>query len=216
MFDIHTHILPNIDDGSASLETSIKMLQDAIDQGVSDLILTPHFDIYGLKCDVNTDYQKEFNNFQEEVIKRNLKINLYLGNEIYYTKGIYKYLKSKKIFPLGNTNKVLIELDFNNYNVNFEELIYEFKIEGYQVIIAHAERYSYSNYKLIREWKEKGALIQVNASSFYGSRKIKNIANKLLKENLVDYIASDVHSFRKNCIKQFIKDYKETSYFDFK
>ena len=69
---------------------------------------------------------------------------------------------------------------------------------------------------MAREWKEKGALIQVNASSFYGSRKIKNIANKLLKEKLIDYIASDVHSFRKNYIKQFVNDYKDISYFDFK
>lgn len=216
MFDIHTHILPNIDDGSSSLEESIKMVEDAIDQGVSDLILTPHFDVYGLKCDINTDYQKEFDNFKDEVIKRNLKINLYLGNEIYYTKGVYKLLRDKKIFPLGNTKKVLIEFNFNMFDINVEDLVYEFKVEGYQIVIAHVERYNYSNYKLIKEWKEKGALIQVNASSFYGERKIKNLVNKLLKDNLIDYIASDVHSFRKNYIKQFVNDYKDISYFDFK
>ena len=216
MFDIHTHIIPNIDDGSKTLEDSIKMIEESIEQGITDIILTPHFDIYGQKCDINTDYQLEFDNFKKEVEKRNLKVNLYLGNEIYYSKGIYNFLKTKKIFPLAGTNKVLIELDYEKNFVNVEELVYELKVENYEVVIAHAERYDYSSYKLIKQWKELGAHIQVNASSFYGDRKQKKLAIKLLKKNLIDYIASDVHSFRKNCIKQFIDDYKETKYFDFK
>ena len=83
-------------------------------------------------------------------------------------------LKEKKIFPLGNTNKVLIEFSFTNEIKNIEDIIYEFKIEGYEVIIAHVERYNYANYKLIKSWKEKGALIQVNASSFYETQKQKS------------------------------------------
>ena len=216
MFDIHTHIIPNIDDGSSSLEDSILMIEDSIKQGIKNIILTPHFDIYGMKCDVDTNYKNEFIKFKEEVAKRNLDVNLYLGNEIYYTKGIYKLLREGKIYSLGDTNKVLIELDFVNKIDNFEEMLYEFKVENYQVVIAHAERYNYSNFKLVREWKKLGALIQVNASSFYAYKKIKKLAQKLLKANLIDYIASDVHSFRKNCIQNFIKEYKTTKYFEFK
>lgn len=215
MFDIHTHILPNIDDGSSSLEDSINMVLDAVNQGITNIILTPHFDVYQRKCYLDTDYQKEFDNFKKEIEKRNINVNLYLGNEIYYTRGVYKYLKERKIFPLGNSKKVLIEFSFVDKIENIEDLIYEFKIEGYQVIIAHAERYYYSNFKLIKKWKEYGALIQVNASSFYGDRKTKKLAIKLLKNNLIDYIASDVHSFRKNYIKKFIDEYKETKYFEF-
>ena len=216
MFDIHTHILPYIDDGSSSLEESIEMIEDSINQGIKDIILTPHFDIYQEKCNHNIDYFEEFQNFKKEVEKRNIEVNLYLGNEIYYTPKVYKYLKEKKIFPLGNTNKVLIEFSFTNETKNIEDIIYEFKIEGYEVIIAHVERYNYANYKLIKSWKEKGALIQVNASSFYETLKPKRLAKKLLKNNLIDYIASDTHSFRKNYIGKFIKDYKETKYFEFK
>ena len=216
MFDIHTHILPYIDDGSSSLEESIEMIEDSINQGIKDIILTPHFDIYQEKCNHNIDYFEEFQNFKKEVEKRNIEVNLYLGNEIYYTPKVYKYLKEKKIFPLGNTNKVLIEFSFTNEIKNIEDIIYEFKIEGYEVIIAHVERYNYANYKLIKSWKEKGALIQVNASSFYETLKQKRLAKKLLKNNLIDYIASDTHSFRKNYIGKFIKDYKETKYFEFK
>lgn len=216
MFDIHTHILPCIDDGSESIEESINMLEDAIKQGITDIIFTPHFDTYQNKCNLDTNYQLEFDNFKKEVEKRNLKINLYLGNEIYYTKGVYQFLRNKKIFPLGNSNKVLVEFSYEKFRHNIEDVIYEFYVEGYQTIIAHAERYNYSNLKLIKKWKEKGALIQVNASSFYGDKKRKKLAVKLLKHNLIDYIASDIHSFRKNNIKQFIEDYKETKYFDFK
>lgn len=215
MFDIHTHILPKIDDGSPSLEKSIEMVEDAIKQGITDIILTPHFDVFYRKCSFNVDYQEEFNSFQNEILKRKLPINLYLGNEIYYTRGVLKYLLNKKIFPLGNTNKVLIEFSFHNKRENIDDIIEEFGNEGFEIVIAHAERYNYSNYRLIKKWKESGALIQVTASSFY-DKKTKKLANKLLENNLIDYIASDVHSFRKNCIKQFIEDYKSESYFDFK
>lgn len=215
MFDIHTHIIPFIDDGSSSLDDSLKMITDAIEQGVTSLILTPHFDVNGYRCELDTDYYQAFINFKEEVEKRNLPINLYLGNEIYYSKGVYKLLRNKKIYPLGNSSKVLLEFDFESFDYNIEDIIYEFSIEGYQIVIAHVERYSYSSYKLIKKWKEAGALIQVNASSFYGDRKVKKLANKLLKNKIIDYIASDVHSFRKNCIKQFIKDYKKVEYFNF-
>lgn len=215
MFDIHTHILPYIDDGSSSLEDSIEMIKDSINQGIKDIILTPHFDIYQARCNHKTNYQEEFSKFKKELEKRNLEVNVYLGNEIYYTPKVYKYLKEKKIFPLGNTKKVLIEFSFDDEIKNIEEIIYEFKIEGYEVVIAHAERYIYSSYNLVKSWKEQGALIQVNASSFYESLKQKKLARKLLKNNIIDYIASDVHSFRKNYISKFIKDYKETKYFEF-
>ena len=215
MFDIHTHILPNIDDGSSSIEDSIQMVLDLKEQGINSIILTPHFDIYQNRCNHNTNYIEEFNNFKKEIEKRNIDINLYLGNEIFYTSKVYKYLKEKKVFPLGNTNKVLIEFSFIDEIKNIEDIIYEFKIEGYEVIIAHVERYDYASYKLIKSWKEQGALIQVNASSFYETRKTKRLVRKLLKNKLIDYIASDIHSFRKSYISQFIKDYKDTSYFNF-
>ena len=216
MFDIHTHILPNIDDGSLSIEDSIQMVLDSIEQGVTDIVLTPHFDIYHRKCLKDVDYIFEFNNLKKEIEKRKININLHLGNEIFYTPKVYKYLKEKKVFPLGNTNKHLLEFSFIDEIKNIEDIIYEFKIEGYEVIIAHVERYDYANYKLIKSWKEQGALIQVNASSFYETNKEKRLAKKLLKNKLIDYIASDVHSFRKNYIKQFINDYKDTSYFNLK
>ena len=68
---------------------------------------------------------------------------------------------------------------------------------------------------MIKKWKEKGALIQVNASSFYGDKKIKRLVTKLLRKNLIDYVASDVHSFRKNDIQKFVKDYKKSEYLNF-
>lgn len=191
------------------------MIEDAVNQGITDIILTPHFDVYGNKCDLKTDYQLEFNKFEDEIKKRNIPIKLYLGNEIYYTKGVYKFLKNKKIFPLGNSDKVLIELSYENLKYHMDDIIYEFYVEGYQVVIAHVERYHYSNYKLIKKWKEKGALIQVNASSFYGDKKIKRLVTKLLRKNLIDYVASDVHSFRKNDIQKFVKDYKKSEYLNF-
>jgi len=199
MIDIHTHILPYIDDGSNSLEESYKMLEKAVKIGITDIILTPH----ALRINI-PNYPKEnllesFNTFYEQV-KNKYNINLYLGQEISYHRNLISELKDNKLLSLNGSEYILIELPFNNEIDDFDELVYSCKILGYKIIIAHVERYKYLNFKKMIGLRDYGVLFQVNSNSITGrsGNELQKLVFKLFKNHLVEFVGSDVHSFRKN------------------
>ena len=109
MRDIHSHIMYGIDDGSRSLEESIKLLKIQEEKGITDIILTPHYI-------ENTDYTcsiKQKKNIIKE-LKKHTTINLYIGNEVYITENIKELLEDKKISTLNNSRYLLVELPMNN------------------------------------------------------------------------------------------------------
>lgn len=197
MIDIHSHILPCFDDGSDSVETSLTMLKECISQGVTDIILTPH---YRGKCKVDADLLKdEFIKLKQIVLDSKININLYLGQEVFVEKDYKKLLSENKVLTLNDTKFVLIEFDYST-DKDVTEVVYELVRLGYKPIVAHVERYSNVTIDDVLEIKELGGLIQVNASSLM-EKKLSSIhkrANKLLKNNLVDFIASDYHFGRSN------------------
>ncbi len=195
MIDIHAHILPDVDDGSTGLDESIKMLRDAEQQGITDIILTPHY---------RRDYDKTeqelltvFNGFCAEKEKQGINVNLYLGQEIYIEKEFKKKFKEGLYLPLCGTKYVLIEFEFNEDH-DIAETVYDLLKMGYKPIVAHIERYSYADRYVAREVKALGGYIQVNADSICGKykryliRKVK----ALFEEDLVDFVASDIHQMR--------------------
>lgn len=205
MIDIHSHLLPLVDDGSASIESSIRRLKDAQNSGVTDIILTPHYKSGYRKTP--QELREIFSKFNEEKIKQNVSVNLYLGNEILYGKNTRKTLKEQNVLTLNGTKFVLIEFDYFNVT-DVTEVVYGLVRDGFTPIVAHVERYSYVSIGDIAEMKNLGGLIQVNASSFVGecSLRLKRRVKKLFKEDLVDFVASDEHVDRKNNL-QLAKDY---------
>ena len=113
MIDIHTHVIPFVDDGSKSLEDSISMIKHEIEIGVDTIIATPHHIFHRYECSVE-EIKKNFNLLKEEIKKQNLKIELLLGQEIYYSsrEDVISLLKEGKLLTLNNTNKVLLEFSF--------------------------------------------------------------------------------------------------------
>lgn len=191
MIDIHTHILFDVDDGSDSLETSIKMIQKEISDGVTDIILTPHYN----KRSKSFNKERIISNYHQllkEVKDRNLNINLYLGYEIYYREGMLKEIEG---FTIANSKYLLIEFS-TNIQTDIEELVYDLVSNGYKPIIAHCERYTYLSIDDYIKIKEAGALLQVNAATVIGKHglKLKRRFKKLLSLGLVDFIASDMHN----------------------
>lgn len=197
MIDIHTHILPCVDDGSSSLDLSIKMLEEQINQGVKEVYLTPHV------CYGNKQYfEKEeliakFNDFKEKC--KHLDIKLHLGEEIFYRSGAYEAFKQDKFLPLGDTGYYLVEFSMA---VDFEDIdttVYNLICLGYKVIIAHPERYSYMNKALMYKLRESGALFQINTSSILGvfGSGCKRRAKMFIKNNMCDFISSDCHNMDK-------------------
>ena len=190
MIDFHSHILPQIDDGSKSFEETIRMLEEARDVGFQKIISTSHYMEKYYEVDEEQRFQliKQIN-FQD--------IELYLGSEIYVTNEIVQLLKDKKASTINNSRYVLYELPMHSKNMNDKEIIYRLVENGYVPIIAHPERYSYvqEDTEYVDELAEMGALFQSNYGSIIGmyGEKAKKTVKKLLKQNLIHFLGSDVH-----------------------
>lgn len=204
IIDIHSHIIPNVDDGSPDLETSIFLIKEHIKQGITDVICTPHF-IRGMFEASRDEILNNFNALVQEVKKLNLQISLYLGQEIYLRRysSLEKVFNESRVFSMNDQKYLLLEFSYTN-EIDISEIVYTCKLKGYTPIIAHIERYEYVGVEEANDIVEAGGLIQVNASSVIGKcgNKIKRKIKKLLKNNLVSFIASDIHSNRENYMQK--------------
>lgn len=200
MIDFHAHILPNIDDGSASMEESINLIKEAEQAGFTGIISTSHYLQNYYECD-----EKERRRILAELANQ-VKVadaeaempKLYLGSEIYISTDIVELLKEGKASTINETNYVLFELPMNSKPLFAKEVVYKLIENGYNPIIAHPERYSYvkEDIEFVRELKNMGALFQSNYGSvigLYGSSAKKTL-KKLLKEDLITFLGSDVHA----------------------
>ncbi len=197
MIDIHAHILPNVDDGSQSLDCSLEMLRDEVRQGVDKVVLTPHFrGEYGRSKEALI---KAFDGFKSAVEKENIPISLYLGEEFYVTSDVKNVIKSRGSLGMAGSEYILTEFDYLQ-RTDIAEIAHELKLEGYKPIIAHVERYEYITLDDVYEIKKVGGLIQVNAASIVGANKryYKKLIKGMFGEGFVDFVASDVHHNRQN------------------
>lgn len=200
MIDFHAHILPNIDDGSASMEESINLIKEAEQAGFTGIISTSHYlqNYYESDEEERRRILAELAN-QVKVADAEAEIpKLYLGSEIYISTDIVELLKEGKASTINETNYVLFELPMNSKPLFVKEVVYKLIENGYNPIIAHPERYSYvkENIEFVRELKNMGALFQSNYGSvigMYGSSAKKTL-KKLLKEDLITFLGSDVHA----------------------
>ena len=219
MIDIHTHIIPGVDDGSPNLETSIEMIKHEISIGVDSIICTPHHIYHRYEKSVE-EIKSNFLLLKEAVEKENLPIKLYLGQEICYShrEDIIKMLQEGKLLTLNNTNRVLLEFHFTREPEDLLDIIYNFSIHGYEVIIAHVERYEWMTLDKVIALKGEGALIQINSNSYLGltTFKEKRFTKLLLKKGLVNYVASDTHSFRPSTLDKSFKKIKNPDLFKYK
>ena len=218
MIDIHTHIIPGVDDGSPNLETSIEMIKHEISIGVDSIICTPHHIYHRYEKSVE-EIKSNFRLLKEAVEKENLPIKLYLGQEICYShrEDIIKMLQEGKLLTLNNTNRVLLEFHFTREPEDLLDIIYNFSIHGYEVIIAHVERYEWMTLDKVIALKGEGALIQINSNSYLGltTWKEKRFTKLLLKKGLVNYVASDTHSFRPSSLDKSYKKIKNPDLFNY-
>jgi len=196
MIDIHCHTLFDVDDGSTSLNQTIKMIKMAKRVGVTSMCFTPHYMEDGYK---NSKFllEERLIEVKNELIKQDINMDLYLGEEVYIFPEMAERLE--EVFTLNNTNYLLFELPLAEEVNYLEEVIYELSLKGIKPILAHPERYllTQNNYKYIKELAEKGeVLLQINISSLIGRYGIeaKRLATKMLKDNIVCFASSDAHS----------------------
>ncbi len=197
MIDFHTHILPEVDDGSKSYEESLEMLKEAKNVGFDIVIATSH---YAVGCYEVPEYKRK-ELIEDLSLEENVP-QILLGSEIFLTYNIVELLKEFKASTINNTKYVLIELPLKKKIVNLETEINILKENGYIPIIAHPERclYIQKNYKVLNTLNKLGVLFQCNYGSIIGNYgfRAKYIMKKMLKDNFVSFLGTDAH--RKNSI----------------
>lgn len=195
LIDIHCHILPEIDDGASDIETSIRMLKMAVDDGVTHIVATPHF-MYNEKPDIH-DIKKKFESLREKIKEKNIPLTLLSGADIRLTYELLSGIQRNEVPTINNTRYFLLELP-DLVPPHFDDFLFEVKLKGFIPIITHPERnYSlFSSPDKIADMRNSGALIQITAMSITGEfgSQIKKASNILLKKGFVDFVASDAHS----------------------
>ena len=191
MIDMHTHILPNIDDGSESMEETIKMLKEAKKAGFTDIITTSHY--IENSYDITKRERKNIiNEIKSKLDIENINIKLYNGAEAYISNNIYELIPT-----LNNSKYLLMELPMNNKVLYLDNVIYSLESKGITPIIAHPERYSYvqNDIKFVEELVERGVLFQSNYGSIIGKygNDASKCAKKLLKKKLIHFLGTDTH-----------------------
>ena len=207
MKDIHSHILYSIDDGSESIKESINIIKNAINNGYTDIILTPHYRKRQGFVANNKTKKELFNKLQEEINNNNLNINIYLGNEITVDDDLYYYLETDQITSLNGSRYLLLELSFTGRLNYLDDLFNDLMEDGYIPIIPHPERYMDYNEKDYIKWSNKGVLFQGNIESLFGGygKKTQEKLEKLLKLHLISFMGSDIHKDYHNTYSKDIK-----------
>lgn len=195
MIDFHSHIIPNIDDGSSSLEESINLIKEAEKAGFTAIISTSHY-IEGY-YDYNQEERKKYLENLYNVENNDKNVKLYLGSEIYITEDMFELIEQEKASTINNSRYILFELPMNSKTFLAKEIVYRAIEKGYLPIIAHPERYTYvqEDINYARELSNMGALFQSNYGSIigmYGNHAKKTIY-KLLEDDLIQFLGSDVH-----------------------
>ena len=213
MIDIHCHILPEVDDGSRSLNESIEMAMIAKEQGITKIVNTSHYhpDFRYKKGEELLKELEDFNN----VLKENMiDIDVLIGNEIYYTKDLIKEIDELDFYTLNNSRYILIELPPTNFPKDLCNIVYELKEKNYIPVFAHVERYRevQENPELIYEVINAGAIIQVNSHSILGKsgKELQKVCNTLLNRNMVHVVGTDAHSSKRRT-PIFLDAYKYVS-----
>ena len=198
LVDIHTHILPGIDDGPASVVDSLRLLYEEKRQGVTHIVLTPHFDMGEEKLESFFARREEAYRALQEALRAEPalgELKLYKGAEVRYDPNMV--FTSPDPLCIEGTRYMLLELT-NDYPFNVETTVNWLTSKGITPIIAHAERYDYlrENKKLVQTLLEMGAIFQCNASAMLSPLRRRNV-KKLQRMGAVHIFASDTHSVDK-------------------
>jgi protein-tyrosine phosphatase len=193
--DVHSHFIPGIDDGPETLAQCVELVGAMYQLGYRKLITTPHImsDFYRNTPEI---ILSGLDKLREAADKAGITIELEAAAEYYCDHAFEQIIGKSKLLTFSG-NKVLMELSYMNPSDNFDTVTFKLQTEGYIPVLAHPERYPYWYHNMDQyvSIKEKGVLMQVNIGSLaghYGSGP-KRIAERMIENNLVDILGSDVH-----------------------
>ena len=212
MVDLHTHILPGLDDGAEDLDDSLKLAELAMAGGVNMLVATPHsnqdgeFENYASRA-----LEEVFQWFQRALAKAQLPLNTYLGMEIFASEDLAEKIRLGKLISLNRSRYYLVEFAFDEEPSMIRHYLAQIFAAGGVPLIAHPERYfCVQDYPaLVYQWLRMGCFTQINKGSLFGrfGRHSAQAAEVLLQNQLVTCVASDAHS--PHMRTTYLKDARE-------
>lgn len=199
MIDFHSHIIPGIDDGAKSEEEALKLLNLAAASGTTKIVATPHFFLGSYEEDFEA-VKRKVQGLKTLVKENNIPIEIFSGQEVFYTKYILKQYGQGILGTINDTRYMLIELSLHAFDT--EEVLndlYELQLKGIVPILAHPERYRnfLKDPEAINPFIEEGFLFQLNTTSIDGTfgKEVKALADRYTENNIYSLIGSDAHNF---------------------
>lgn len=197
--DIHSHILPAVDDGAVDEKTAAGMLRMACAGGTSHIIATPHF-IAGAVENPSALVREKCLELQGLADREGISISIHPGAEVFISPDIPELFDKGVICTLNDSSYILLELPMSGIPVYTEDILYELQLKGLTPVIAHPERNRdiFLNPGILAGMVNRGILAQVNSGSITGlyGRKIRRAALRLIKKGLIHFVASDAHTCR--------------------
>jgi tyrosine-protein phosphatase YwqE len=194
--DIHSHLIPGIDDGSPDMETSVNLIRGLIGLGYKKIITTPHInaDIFPNTPDIIRSGQVVVT---EELRRLGIDVEFRAAAEYLMDEQFSRLLTSGEPMLTLKDNLVLVELSFAVPAINLREILFEMQLKGYQPVLAHPERYLYfgANKKWYDQLRDAGCFFQLNLLSFAGhyGPETRQLAEYLVKKQYVDFLGTDLH-----------------------
>ncbi len=196
LMDLHTHILPGVDDGSESMEQTVHMLQIAYEEGIRTIIATPHYEA-GAKNLAPEQLKQICSQVQDEAWKIDRDMKILLGNELYYSESILEAIQSGAALTLAGSRYILVEFSPKEAYNNIFRGLTRLTGAGYLPIVAHIERYRclYKKEDAILELHNLGCYLQMNCKSLLGGILDTEAMyhRKLIQQGLIHFLGSDCH-----------------------
>lgn len=195
--DMHSHLLPGIDDGVKDLEESMTILEDFAQKGYQKVITTPHI-MRGTYDNTSSVIKEKLQIVREEALKRNINISIDACAEYFLDSHFLDLLFNNDMLSFGKENYILVELSYLLKQNDYQNIFINISQSKYRPILAHPERYPYffdNHLKQYKQLKEQGILFQLNLFSILGvyGERAKQTAVHLIKENMIDFVGTDIH-----------------------
>lgn len=208
MVDIHSHILPSIDDGARTLDEALQIASIAANNGINHIVATSHGNYYPYTLD---EYRHSFQRLQYAIRERNIPVTLYPGMEIFMDDQAFSLIDEKKLLTINSTNNILVEFPFEEDPDRVCDSIAKLIKKQYNIVLAHPERYIFiqKDLELAYYLEEMGCVLQVNRGSILGEfgERCRNLAIRMMDDGIVNVIATDAHDtkYRPPSIQKLVK-----------
>lgn len=194
--DIHSHLIPNVDDGAKNYNVSLECIKSMAQLGYSKICLTPHFQTHHFQNDED-DILKHAESLRNTIAENNIQMDLIVGGEYLVDSGFRKRMETNRFLKI-NGQYLLIEFSFNQAILGVSELVFELQKLGHEIILAHPERYIYfqEHPEIPKTLKDQGVFFQSNINSFGGfyGRNTLQESFKYVKNGWTEFLGTDIHN----------------------